>query len=403
MIVRQKILRGVCLTAHPVGCAQNTFDQISWVRAARQGEIPGYNLDREAELPKKVLVIGGSTGYGLASRLVSSFVGGADTVNVSFEREPTEKKTATPGWYNTMAFEKKAREAGYKAESIFGDAFSREVKEKTLDLLEREFGQVDLVVYSLASPVRMDPDTGEIYRSVIKPIGSAYTDKSIDAFNAEVSVAMVEPATDDQIAQTVKVMGGEDWRLWIDALKERDLLADGCKTVAFSYIGPEVTFPIYREGTIGRAKEHLERTASELNLILKDSHGAAYVSVNKALVTRASSVIPVVPLYITILYRIMKEKGLHEGCIEQMYRLMTQRLYSGDHVPVDDAGRIRLDDWEMREDVQEQVKASWEAINQENLLQLADLDGFRKEYEQIHGFGLQGIDYDEDVDPRMIG
>ncbi len=402
MIVKQKIMRSVSLTAHPLGCAWDTCDQIDWAEAAKEGRIPGYDKPAAAQFPANVLVIGGSTGYGLATRIVSSFVGGADTINVSFEREPKENKTATPGWYNTMAFERRAVQAGRKAASVFGDAFSHAIKEETLELIRKEFGKIDLVVYSLASPVRVDPDDGTVYRSVIKPVSGTYRAKSIDPFSEKMTYAEVEAATEEQVAETVKVMGGEDWKLWISSLAAHGLLAEHCKTVAFSYIGPEVTFPIYREGSIGRAKEHLERTAAELSILLQQFDGTAYVSVNKALVTRASSVIPVVPLYITILYRIMKDMDLHEGCIEQMYRMMTQRLYTGDPVPVDDAGRIRLDDWEMREDVQQQVEAAWEEIDQENLLQLADLEGFRKEYAQIHGFGLAGIDYSRDVDPRVI-
>ncbi len=402
MIIKQKIMRGVSLTAHPKGCAQFTQEQFAWVKEAATGTFDKYTTGEAHTYPKRVLVIGGSTGYGLATRIVAGVLGKADTINVSFEREPSEKKTATPGWYNTMAFEQEAHKMGLRADSIQGDAFSHEIKAKTLDLIEKEYGQVDLVVYSLASPLRIDPDTGEAYRSVLRTTSETYSAKSIDPFKELILVAEVGPATEEQIAHTVKVMGGEDWTLWIKALKERDLLATGCKTVAYSYIGPEVTFPIYREGTIGQAKEHLEATAKELQELLKDIDGAAYVSVNKALVTRASSVIPVVPLYITILYRIMKEKDLHEGCIEQMYRLMTERLYQEDGVPVDEAGRIRLDDWEMQEDVQTQVQAAWDTIKQENLQQLADLAGFRNEYEKIHGFGCTDIDYSQECDPRVI-
>ncbi len=402
MIVKQKIIRNVCLTAHPKGCAKNILNQIMWVKEAAAGNIPEYAAAGKGKYPKNVLIIGGSTGYGLAARIVSSYVCGADTINVSFEREPKKRKTATPGWYNTTALEKEARAAGRKARSVFGDAFSLQVKAETTALIKESYGPIDLVIYSLASPMRVDPVTGDTFWSVIKPVNDTYASKTIDPFAEKISTVHVDPATEEQIADTIKVMGGEDWQLWIETLKEQGLLADGCKTVAFSYIGPEVTYPIYREGSIGKAKEHLEQTAGKLDILLRGLHGTAYVSINKALVTRASSVIPAVPLYITILYRIMKEKGLHEGCIEQMYRMMTQRLYTGTTVPVDEAGRIRLDDRELRDDVQQQVKASWDKINQENLLQLADLEGFRKEYEQIHGFGLSQIDYTEDIDPRLI-
>jgi enoyl-[acyl-carrier protein] reductase/trans-2-enoyl-CoA reductase (NAD+) len=402
MKIRQKIVRNVSLTAHPEGCAQDVSDQIEWTKKACSGKHESYPGADGKKLPKRVLIIGGSTGYGLASRIVTAFCGKADTVQISFEREPTEKKCATPGWYNTKAFEQFAREEGLRAESLFGDAFSHETKEKTLDLVEKTLGKVDLLIYSLASPMRKDPDTQETYTSVIKPIGDTYRAKTVDVFSSVVSEAVVEPATEQQIRQTVKVMGGEDWQLWVEALLERNLLSEGAVTTAFSYIGPDITYPVYRAGTIGKAKEHLEKTAGDLSEKLSAVGGAAYVSVNKALVTRASSVIPVVPLYISILYKIMKEKGLHEGCIEQMYRLMTQRLYTGGEVPVDDAQRIRLDDWEMREDVQQQVGQAWEQISQENLLEFADLDGFRKEYERIHGFGIPSVDYQRDSDPRTI-
>jgi enoyl-[acyl-carrier protein] reductase/trans-2-enoyl-CoA reductase (NAD+) len=402
MKITQKIIRNVSLTAHPKGCARDVADQISWVKEACSGELDGYEIMGSGQLPKKVLIIGGSTGYGLASRIVAGFCAGADSIQVSFEREPTEKKTATPGWYNTAAFEKYARQKGLYAESVFGDAFSHEVKDKTLDLVEQNLGTVDLVVYSLASPMRKDPETGETYTSVIKPIGETYRAKTVDVFTGNISEAVVEPADEKQIRETVKVMGGEDWMLWMDALLERGLLSEHAVTTAFSYIGPEITFPVYRAGTIGQAKEHLEKSARSIEKKLSALGGHAYVSVNKALVTRASSVIPVVPLYISILYKVMKSKGLHEGCIEQMYRLWSQRLYTGKDVPVDEAGRIRLDDWEMREDVQKQVEQAWGRITRENLLDLADLEGFRKEYERIHGFGIQSVDYEEDLDPRRI-
>jgi enoyl-[acyl-carrier protein] reductase/trans-2-enoyl-CoA reductase (NAD+) len=402
MIIKQKIVKHVSLTAHPAGCARDVRDQISWAVQACAGRVSGYEPAEKDKLPKRVLIIGGSTGYGLATRIVSTFCGGADTLQVSFERDPTEKKCATPGWYNTKAFEKEAAAAGFKAASVFGDAFSHEIKQQTLDLLEEMMGKVDLVVYSLASPMRRDPDTGETYASVIKPIVKPYQAKTIDVFSGVMSQVTVNPASEEQVKQTVKVMGGEDWELWIDALLKRNLLTEGAVSAAFSYIGPELTFPIYREGSLGKAKEHLERSAQTITEKLGSLHGSAFVSVNKALVTRASSVIPVVPLYITILYKIMKDKDLHEGCIAQMYRFMTQHLYTKGSVPVDDAGRIRLDDWEMREDVQSQVNSSWNAIRQENLLEFADLDGFRKEYERIHGFGIPGIDYEKDVDPRQV-
>lgn len=402
MVIRPKIMRNVCLTAHPKGCAFDVRRQITWVQDAAAGTLPGYSAAKPEEMPKRVLIVGGSTGYGLASRITAAFIGGADTLNVSFEREPDEKRVATPGWYNAKAFEQEAAAAGLKAASVFGDAFSTAVKEQVAEAAKDFGGPFDLVIYSLASPMRIDPETGVIYKSVIKPVCEPYHSLTVDVMQRKVSEVEVEPADEQQTWETVKVMGGEDWMLWIDFLAERGLLAEGVKTVAFSYIGPEVTFPIYREGTIGRAKEHLEQTAFDLTERLRPFGGAAYVSVNKALVTRASSVIPVVPLYITILYKVMKQAGLHEGCIEQAYRLFTDRLYAGGAVPVDEKGRIRVDDYEMREDIQATVQEAWGRISQDTLEELADLEGFLQEYEQIHGFGFPEVDYSEDLDPREV-
>lgn len=395
MIIKQKIMRNVSLTAHPVGCANYVKEQFAYLDARKpNGQTKRY--------PRRVLVIGGSTGYGLASRMVAAVIGEADTINVSFEREPAEKKVATPGWYNTKAFEREAKKRGLYAESLFGDAFSQEIKQATADLIEKQMGQVDLVVYSLASPMRIDPETKETYKSVLKPIGKPYEALSVDVQSGIIERAVIEPADDRQIEETVKVMGGEDWQLWIDYLAERDLLADGVKSVAYSYIGPQITFPVYREGTIGKAKEHLEQTAKVLTDRLRPVGGAAYVAVNKALVTRASAVIPVVPLYIALLYQVMKEKGLHEECTEQMYRLFTDRLYCDASVPVDSEGRIRLDDWEMREDVQMEVDRRWNLQKEGKALEGGDLAGFRESYDHIHGFGYDAVDYDADVDPRKM-
>jgi enoyl-[acyl-carrier protein] reductase/trans-2-enoyl-CoA reductase (NAD+) len=301
-----------------------------------------------------------------------------------------------------MAFEREARNRRLYAESLFGDAFSKEMKQAVADLVEKDLGQVDLVVYSLASPMRIDPETGETYKSVLKPIGKTYTALSVDVQSGIIEKAVIEPAEENQIAETVKVMGGEDWQLWIDFLASRGLLAEGIKTVAYSYIGPEITFPVYREGTIGKAKEHLEHTAKVLTGRLKDLQGSAYVAVNKALVTRASAVIPVVPLYIALLYQVMKEMGLHEECTQQMFRLFTDRLYKDNDVPVDEEGRIRLDDWEMREDVQAEVDRRWKLQTEGESLVKGDLEGFRQSYDQIHGFGFDSVDYEADVDPRKI-
>jgi enoyl-[acyl-carrier protein] reductase/trans-2-enoyl-CoA reductase (NAD+) len=395
MIITQKVMRNVSLTAHPVGCATYVKEQLAWLESQKQPELDGT-------LPKRVLVIGGSTGYGLASRMVAAVVGKAATINVSFEREPSDRKVATPGWYNTKAFEKEAKKRGLFAESIFGDAFSDEIKKSTLDLIEKQFGQVDLVVYSLASPMRIDPVTGETYKSVLKPIGKPYKALSVDVSTGIVEEAEIEPAEGTQVEQTVKVMGGEDWALWIESLLKRNLLARGVKTVAYSYIGPEITYPVYREGTIGRAKEHLEETSSLLTERMHRIAGTAYVSVNKALVTRASAVIPVVPLYIALLYKVMKEFNLHEECTQQMYRLFVDRLYTGGAVPSDEKGRIRLDDWEMRADVQKEVTRRWNVQQSGKSLVDGDLEGFKSEYDHIHGFGYSSVDYSADVDPTVV-
>jgi len=396
MIITSKILHNVSLTAHPQGCARHTLDQIDWVRSLSQ-HLPSASL-----LPKRVLVLGGSTGYGLSSRIVTAFAGHAATLNVSFEREPSENKTATPGWYNTLAFEQEAAKEGLVAASVFGDAFSQEIKARVASRIKDLMGQVDLVVYSLASPMRTDPFTGEVYRSVLKPIGQPYTALSVDTSTGIVHSVTVEPAERKQIDDTVKVMGGEDWRLWISYLLEQGLLARGAMTVSYTYIGPQVTYPVYREGTIGKAKEDLEHSAAVLDGYLAAIGGKAYVSVNKALVTRASAVIPVVPLYMAILYRVMKDLGLHEQCTEQMYRLFTGKLYTGQPVPVDSENRIRLDDWEMRADVQREVMERWNSLEEGALLTCGDLEGFRCEYDHIHGFGFDSIDYLADVDPRMV-
>ena len=403
MIITKKVLRNVSLTAHPLGCRQYVQDQIDWVtKHATKSDSSLYKAVRANSFPKRVLILGGSTGYGLSSRIVSAFAGGADTLNVSFEREPSETKTATPGWYNTTAFETQAKKAGLKAESVFGDAFSNETKEKTANMIRETLKQVDLVIYSLASPLRTDPATGITYRSVLKPIGNPFTALSVDMGNSVVKRATIEPAEGNQAEETVKVMGGEDWNLWIEYLLKENLLATNALTVAYSYIGPKITYPVYREGTIGLAKEHLEEKAKAITKSLETINGKAFVSVNKALVTRASAVIPVVPLYMALLYQVMKEKGLHEGCTEQIYRLFTDRLYANETIPTDTEGRIRLDDWEMLEDIQSEVENRWALQHEGKPLQKGDLEGVRLEYDQIHGFGFPNIDYTLDVDPRVI-
>ncbi|KGO92499.1 enoyl-ACP reductase FabV [Flavobacterium subsaxonicum] len=386
MIIEPRMRGFICLTAHPDGAAQSIKNQIEYIKS--KGSINGA---------KKVLVIGASTGFGLASRVTSAFGSGAATIGVFFEKPPVEGKTASPGWYNSAAFEKEAHAAGLYAKSINGDAFSKEIKQQTIDLIKADLGQVDLVIYSLASPVRQHPETGVLHRSVLKPIGGVYTNKTVDFHTGKVSEISIQPAQDGDIENTVAVMGGEDWAMWIDALKAANLLAPGAQTVAYSYIGPSLTEAVYRKGTIGRAKDHLEATAFEITDSLKDIDGKAYVSVNKALVTQASSAIPVIPLYISLLYKIMKEEGLHEGTIEQIQRLYAERLYTGGDVPVDEKGRIRIDDWEMKEDVQQKVATLWEEATTENLAEIGDLKGYRDDFYNLFGFGFDGVDYAADA------
>lgn len=403
MIITKKVMRNVSLTAHPTGCKRYVQQQIDWVKhQATSGEDTRYPKPVESALPRRVLVIGGSTGYGLSSRIVAAYTGGADTINVSFEREPAEKKTATPGWYNTMAFEQQAKKDGMKACSVFGDAFSTSIKEETARKIREELGQVDLVIYSLASPLRNDPVTGVTYRSVLKPIGKPFTALSVDLDDDVVKQATIEPATDEQVQDTVKVMGGEDWSLWVDYLLEQGLLAEGAMTVAYSYIGPKITYPVYREGTIGKAKEHLENSAGALSDKLEAIGGKAFVSVNKALVTRASAVIPVVPLYMALLYQVMKEKNIHEHCTQQIYRLFLGQLYTKGEIPTDQEGRLRVDDWEMLDEVQNEVERRWALQKEGQPLLQGDLDGVLEEYEHIHGFGFPDIDYEADIDPRIV-
>ncbi|MFY0481929.1 enoyl-ACP reductase FabV [Flavobacterium sp. PLA-1-15] len=391
MIIEPRMRGFICLTAHPKGAEQNVKNQIEYVKS--KGKIDGA---------KKVLVIGASTGFGLASRITSAFGSDAGTIGVFFEKPPSEGKTASPGWYNSAAFETEAHKAGLYAKSINGDAFSSEVKRETLDMIKADLGQVDLVIYSLASPVRTNPNTGITHRSVLKPIGNVYTNKTVDFHTGKVSEVSIEPSKEDDIENTVAVMGGEDWQMWIDALKAENLLADGAITVAYSYIGPSLTEPVYRKGTIGRAKDHLEATAFSITDSLKDINGKAYVSVNKALVTQASSAIPVIPLYISLLYKIMKEEGVHEGTIEQIQRLYQDRLYAGKEVPTDEKGRIRIDDWEMRDDIQEKVAALWEKATTENLSEIGDLEGYRKDFYNLFGFDVQDVNYESDTN-EMVG
>ncbi|RTZ03746.1 trans-2-enoyl-CoA reductase family protein [Flavobacterium bomense] len=386
MIIEPRMRGFICTTSHPKGCEQNVKNQIEYIQS--KGAINGA---------KNVLVIGASTGFGLASRITSAFGSNAATIGVFFEKAPSEGKTASPGWYNSAAFENEAHKAGLYAKSINGDAFSNEVKQQTLDLIKADLGQVDLIIYSLASPVRMHPVTGILHRSVLKPIGGTFTNKTVDFHSGKVSEISIEPCTGDDIENTVAVMGGEDWEMWIDALKAQNLLAPGATTVAYSYIGPSLTEAVYRKGTIGRAKDHLESIAFAITDSLAAIDGKAFVSVNKALVTQASSAIPVIPLYISLLYRIMKEEGIHEGCIEQIQRLYQERLFTGNEVPVDEKGRIRIDDLEMRPDVQEKVAKLWMEAVTENLSEIGDLVGYRKDFYNLFGFDVDGVDYKADT------
>ncbi|MEO8533337.1 MAG: enoyl-ACP reductase FabV [Flavobacterium sp.] len=382
MIIEPRMRGFICLTSHPKGCEQNVKNQIEYIKS--KGPIAGA---------KKVLVIGASTGFGLASRITSAFGSDAATIGVFFEKPPVEGKTASPGWYNSAAFETEAHKAGLYAKSINGDAFSNEIKRQTLDLIKADLGQIDLVIYSLASPVRLHPVTGITHRSVLKPIGQTFTNKTVDFHTGNVTEVSIAPANEEDITNTVAVMGGEDWSMWMDALKNENLLAEGATTVAYSYIGPSLTEAVYRKGTIGRAKDDLEATAFSITDSLKSVGGKAYVSVNKALVTQASSAIPVIPLYISLLYKIMKEEGIHEGCIEQIQRLFQDRLYNGAEVPVDDKGRIRIDDWEMREDVQAKVAQLWLEATTETLPGIGDLAGYKNDFLNLFGFEFAGVDY----------
>ena len=386
MIVEPKIRGFICTTAHPDGCAQHVADQIAVVKS--RGPIENG--------PKRVLVIGSSTGYGLSSRIAAAFGSGASTIGVFFEKPGSETRTGTAGWYNSAAFEQEAQAAGLYAKSFNGDAFSDEMKTSVIEAIKADLGQVDCVIYSLASPRRTHPRTGETHKSVLKPIGGSYTNKTLNTSTQVVDEVTIEPASDEEVANTIAVMGGEDWEMWIDALDEAGVLADGVKTVAYSYIGPVITWPVYTKGTIGAAKEDLERAQRALDDKLATKNGKAWVSVNKALVTQASSAIPVVPLYISLLYKVMKARGNHEDTIEQADRLFRDRLYGGSPQP-DEVGRIRVDDWEMAPDIQSEVDGMWKSVDSANLADLADLDGYESSFLRLFGFGLDGVDYSADT------
>ncbi|MFM2478441.1 enoyl-ACP reductase FabV [Celerinatantimonas sp. MCCC 1A17872] len=390
MIIKPKIRGFICTTTHPTGCEANVNEQISYVKS--KGVI--------ANAPKRVLVIGASTGYGLASRITAAFGGGASTLGVFLEKAPKEKKPGSAGWYNSAAFEKAAHAQGLYAKSINGDAFSNEIRQVTIDQIKADLGQVDLVVYSLASPVRKMPDTGELIRSTLKPIGETYTATAVDTNKDELFEATVEPATQEEIDNTIKVMGGEDWELWMSTLKEAGVLAQGARSVAYSYIGADLTWPIYWHGTIGQAKKDLDRAAAQINASLEELNGGANVAVLKSVVTQASAAIPVMPLYLAMVFKVMQEKGIHEGCIEQIQRLFEQRLYGQDsQIPLDEQNRVRLDDWELRDDVQSACHEMWPQITTENLQEKTAYQFYKNEFMRLFGFGLDGVDYDADISP----
>ena len=387
MIIEPKVRGFICTTAHPKGCEKNVENQIQYVLSHKK------NLQKG---PQNVLVIGASTGYGLASRIVSAFGYQASTIGVSFERPSENERTATAGWYNTAGFEKFALEKGLYTKSLNGDAFSDEIKQKTIELIQKDLKKIDLVIYSLASPKRTHPVTKQTYNSVLKPLRGTYTEKTVNPLNGEIRTVTIEPANEIDIQNTIQVMGGEDWEMWIDALKKANVLAEGVKTVAYSYIGPKLTYPIYWEGTIGKAKDHLEGMAKILNEKLKSLHGCATVSVNKAVVTQSSAAIPVVPLYISLLFKVMKEKNIHEDCIEQIQRLFEDILYVKNsdqkQIPV----LVRVDDWEMRPDVQSAVADLWNKIDSQNIYEISDLKGYKEDFYRLFGFGLKGLNYSEE-------
>ena len=387
MIIKPKVRGFMCITTHPVGCEANVKGQIDYIKS--QQPIDG---------PKRVLVIGSSTGYGLAARIGAAFGGGASTLGIFFEKEGTEKKTGTAGWYNSAAFHKFAEQENLYAKSINGDAFSDEIKQKTIDTIKEDLGKVDLVIYSLASPRRQHPKTGEVFNSTLKPIGKDVTLRGINTDKEEIQEFSLEAASEEDISNTVTVMGGEDWQMWMDALAEADVLADGAKTAAFTYVGEKATWDLYWDGTIGQAKKDLDKKVVGIREKLATNGGDARVAVLKAVVTQASSAIPIMPLYLSLLFKAMKEDGSHEGCIEQLYRLYSECIYN-DSPRLDEEGRLRVDELELRPDIQDKVSAAWAKVTTDNLSELTDFTGYRQEFLKLFGFGLDGVDYDADVDP----
>ncbi|MEZ9595231.1 enoyl-ACP reductase FabV [Shewanella sp. 10N.261.52.F9] len=393
MIIKPRIRGFICTTTHPVGCEANVLEQINFTKA--KGKI--------ANGPKKVLVVGSSSGYGLSSRITAAFGSDAATLGVFFEKPSTETKPGTAGWYNSAAFDKFAKAEGLYSKSINCDAFSHEAKQKAIELIKQDLGQIDMVVYSLASPVRKMPDSGELIRSSLKPIGETYTATAVDTNKDLIIEASVEPASEQEIADTVTVMGGEDWELWMQALSEAGVLADNCKTVAYSYIGTELTWPIYWHGALGKAKMDLDRAAHALDAKLSATGGSANVAVLKSVVTQASSAIPVMPLYIAMVFKKMRAEGLHEGCIEQISRMFNERLFKADgtKADVDESNRLRLDDWELREEIQQHCRDMWPQVTTENLAELTDYREYKEEFLKLFGFGVEGIDYEADVNPHV--
>jgi len=388
MIVTPRIKGFVCTTAHPTGCSEHVREEIEYVE--KQGTFDG---------PKNVLIIGASTGYGLSSRIMTMAAFQSNTIGVFYEKEASDKRTASPGWYNSVAFEKEALVRDIYAKSINGDAFSQDIKDRTIELIKRDLGKIDLVIYSLASPRRTDPITDEKYTSVLKPIGASYSNKSLDIMTASVSDVTIEPASEEEVYNTIKVMGGEDWELWIDAMLHAEVLASGCLTLAYSYIGPDVTKAIYREGTIGLAKEHLEKSAFSIQDKLKNIQGKGYVVIAKALVTQASAAIPIVPLYIAALYKVMKSKGTHEGCIEQIYRLFKQISQHTENI--DELNRIRIDDLEMDASTQIEAIKLFQEVTSENIEELLHISEYQKDFYRLFGFAYDKVNYTEEVETQL--
>ncbi|WP_199610966.1 enoyl-ACP reductase FabV [Flocculibacter collagenilyticus] len=388
MIIKPKIRGFICTNAHPVGCAAHVQEQIEFVKAQ----------PRVSACPKNVLIIGSSTGYGLASRITAAFGAGANTLGVCFEKEPTERRTGTAGWYNTAAFHEAAKSEGLYANTLNGDAFSHDMKQQVIAAIKADLGQVDAVIYSLASPRRTDPDSGEVYSSTLKPVGKNYSTKTYDTDKNVVHEVSLEAANEDEIANTIKVMGGEDWELWLKALHEAGVLAENATTTAYTYIGKELTWPIYGHATIGKAKEDLDRAAAQLNEAYSNLNINAYVTSLKAVVTQASSAIPVMPLYISLMYQVMKNNDCHEGVIEQIYKLFSQQLFS-DNPQLDNDKRIRMDSVETNDDIQAKIKVLWDKVNNDNFDELADYHGYHHDFLKLFGFGIKNVDYDADVSP----